>query len=218
MKTRTGIVCLMFAASALAGEISGTVFDPSGAVVPNAGVSLAGAEGAMTQKAVAGPAGEYRFTNLAAGSYRVEVSSPGFQLARQTGQLRNTTDTLRLDVLLQLGSVREDLTIRGALSGARAATGARKIRVGGNVQPAKLLVMPRVAFPKDAGAAGRVLLRGVIRIDGTLGGLSVLASPDPALAEAALEAIRSWRYEPTRLNGQPVETTTLITLDFQSES
>jgi protein TonB len=37
------------------------------------------------------------------------------------------------------------------------------------------------------------------------------------LANAALQAVRQWRYQPTRLNGEPVEVETLITVKFVLE-
>jgi protein TonB len=38
---------------------------------------------------------------------------------------------------------------------------------------------------------------------------------DPRLAKAALDAVGQWVYQPTLLNGQPVEVVTTITLDFR---
>lgn len=43
----------------------------------------------------------------------------------------------------------------------------------------------------------------------------VLSGPDAELARAAVEAVRQWRYKPTLLNGQPVEVTTTLTVDFR---
>ena len=40
-------------------------------------------------------------------------------------------------------------------------------------------------------------------------------TPDPELAQAAINAVRQWRYEPALLNGQPIETATTITVNFQ---
>ena len=40
---------------------------------------------------------------------------------------------------------------------------------------------------------------------------------DPRLAQAALDAVRQWRYQPTLLNGQPVEVATTIDVTFALE-
>jgi periplasmic protein TonB len=61
--------------------------------------------------------------------------------------------------------------------------------------------------------SGTVYLRAFIGTDGTVRQLEVI-SGDPILANAALQAVRQWRYQPTRLNGEPVEVETFITVNF----
>jgi periplasmic protein TonB len=60
---------------------------------------------------------------------------------------------------------------------------------------------------------GTVYLRAIIASDGTVRKLEVI-SGNPILASPALQAVRQWRYQPTRLNGEPVEVETLITVNF----
>jgi protein TonB len=60
---------------------------------------------------------------------------------------------------------------------------------------------------------GAVLLRAVIGRDGRVKELEIL-SGHPLLIEAALKAIWQWRYQPTLLNGEPVEVESLITVKF----
>jgi periplasmic protein TonB len=61
--------------------------------------------------------------------------------------------------------------------------------------------------------AGTVCLRAIIATDGTVRQLEVI-SGNPILANPALQAVRQWRYQPTRLNGEPVEVETFITVNF----
>jgi protein TonB len=58
-----------------------------------------------------------------------------------------------------------------------------------------------------------VRLHAVIAKDGSIKDLEVL-SGDPLLADAALKAVRQWRYKPTLLDGQPKEVTTTIDVVF----
>ncbi len=65
-------------------DVSGTVVDESNAAVPGATVTLSGA-GPTTATTTTGSRGEYRFQNVAAGTYRIAVSLSGFAAATQNG-------------------------------------------------------------------------------------------------------------------------------------
>jgi len=93
---------------------------------------------------------------------------------------------------------------------------AEPLRVGGDVQMAKLVkkVIPDYpALAKMARVSGVVHLLGVIAKDGTIQNLQLISGP-PLLARAAMEAVRQWVYEPTLLNGQPVEVIAPIDVNF----
>jgi len=66
---------------------------------------------------------------------------------------------------------------------------------------------------KTARVSGVVHLLGVIAKDGTIQNLQVIGG-HPLLARAALEAVRQWIYQPTLLNGQPVEVIAPIDVNF----
>jgi protein TonB len=92
----------------------------------------------------------------------------------------------------------------------------QRIRVGGNVQQAKLVRQPRPIYPalaKQARISGVVKLNAIIGKDGTIQNLTV-ASGHPLLIPAALEAVKQWVYQPTLLNGEPVEVVTQIDVNF----
>jgi periplasmic protein TonB len=61
--------------------------------------------------------------------------------------------------------------------------------------------------------AGTVYLRAIIATDGAVRELELI-SGNEILANAAKQAVRQWRYQPTRLNGEPVEVETFITVNF----
>jgi protein TonB len=69
------------------------------------------------------------------------------------------------------------------------------------------------AIARTMHLAGTVYLRAIISTDGTVRQLEVI-SGNPLLANPALQAVRQWRYQPTRLNGEPVEVETFITVHF----
>jgi len=50
--------------------------------------------------------------------------------------------------------------------------------------------------------------------EGTVTDAKVISASDPLLVPGVVEAVRQWIYRPTLLNGQPVEVTTTITVNF----
>jgi TonB family protein len=103
-----------------------------------------------------------------------------------------------------------------APSASADATPPVRIRVGGGVMQAKLVSQPIPTYPpeaKEARIQGVVKLNATIAKDGTIQHLEVI-SGHPLLIPAALDAVRQWVYEPTLLNGQPVEVVTEIDVNF----
>ncbi len=95
----------------------------------------------------------------------------------------------------------------------------QRIRRGGEVEAARLIYGPKPGYPQLAKMAriqGTVRLEALIATDGTIKGLRVI-SGHPLLVKAALEAVEQWRYQPTLLNGQPVEVETEIDVNFSLE-
>jgi protein TonB len=72
-------------------------------------------------------------------------------------------------------------------------------------------VMPEVA--RQAGIRGVVILEIIIGVDGKVTDAKVLRSI-PLLDQAAIDAARQWRYEPTLLNGAPVPVIMTATVNF----
>lgn len=92
----------------------------------------------------------------------------------------------------------------------------QRIRVGGNVQAAKLVKQPKPVYPplaKQARIQGTVRFTAVIGRDGAIQNLT-LVSGHPLLIPSAQEAVRQWVYQPTLLNGEPVEVVTQIDVNF----
>ena len=90
------------------------------------------------------------------------------------------------------------------------------IRVGGQIQNARILSKVQPDYPEEALAAsvtGTVKLEAVIAVDGSVRDVKLI-SGHPMLTAAAIEAISQWRYRPTKLNGQEVEVITLIDVNF----
>jgi protein TonB len=101
---------------------------------------------------------------------------------------------------------------------ADISNGRTRVRVGGNIRaPRKTHNVPPVYPPRmvEAGLEGQVSVEAVIGVDGRV----VRARPStvqahPDLAQAAVDAVRQWRFDPTLLNGAPVEVVMSVSVNF----
>jgi len=127
------------------------------------------------------------------------------------GVLGGTRDGVIGSILLGLATPIPPPPIRAALPKQV------RIRVGGQVEAAKAIFQPVPDYPplaKMARVQGAVKLEAVIGRDGKVENLRALSGP-ALLIKAALDAVARWRYQPTLLNGEPVEVLTEIDVKFQ---
>jgi len=92
----------------------------------------------------------------------------------------------------------------------------KRVTVGGNVQAARLVNKVQPLYPplaRQTRISGTVKLHAIIGKDGSVQQLQMV-SGHPLLVQAALDAVRQWRYQPTLLNGEPVEVDTEIDVIF----
>ena len=94
--------------------------------------------------------------------------------------------------------------------------GAQGLRVGGEIKPPVKLVDVRPVYPpiaRAAGVSGVVIVEVRIGVDGSVEDARVLKSI-PLLDEAALDAVKQWKFVPTLLNGQPTSIMMTTTINF----
>lgn len=92
----------------------------------------------------------------------------------------------------------------------------QRVRVGGNVQQAKMIRQIQPQYPqiaKTAHVQGTVMLHAIIAKDGSVQELQYVSGP-ALLMRSAMDAVRQWKYQPTLLNGEPVEVDTTISVVF----
>ncbi|MBV9183036.1 MAG: energy transducer TonB [Acidobacteria bacterium] len=92
----------------------------------------------------------------------------------------------------------------------------KRTRVPARIAEANLIYDVAPKYPPEAGRArieGTVVLMAVIGKDGTVRDVQV-ESGLPVLAQAAIDAVKQWRYRPYLLNGEPVEIDSQITINF----
>jgi TonB family protein len=223
----------------LSGKFTGTILDPSGGAVPNATIVMTNHKANTCAPSLALPPctvdmttsdadGNFVFKALPAGEYEMKVLKPGFATYFAPQVVLDPGRDLAMTAKLNIGSINEtvDVQAEGSAKSAAAAQAleaeakskATRIRIGGNVEAAKVITKVQPIYPesaKDAGVQGTVLLHAVVGMDGRPLQLQVLNSQiNPDLARAAVEAVSQWRYQPTLLNGEPVEIDTTIQVKF----
>lgn len=99
------------ARASVSGSISGTVTDPSGAVVPNATATVTNTDTGLRQAVAADAKGFYSFPGLPIGRYALDVQIAGFRPYRRTGIVVDVNSALTIDVVLELGTRSEAVTV-----------------------------------------------------------------------------------------------------------
>lgn len=114
------------------GTITGTISDAANAVVPNAAVLVVNTETGVEFRTVSTSTGDYTAPSLAAGTYQVTVSVPGFKKFTQEGVRVQVAQTARIDVVLQVGSTSENITVTADASLLKTEDAAQSDTITGN--------------------------------------------------------------------------------------
>jgi protein TonB len=99
---------------------------------------------------------------------------------------------------------------------AKTSPAPKRMRIASRVAEANLIHDVAPTYPPEAGRArieGTVVLLAVIAKDGSVRDVRV-ESGLPVLAQAAIDAVKQWRYKPYLLNGEPIEVDSQITINF----
>jgi hypothetical protein len=109
------LVCFALAAFAQGdrGTITGTVSDPAGAIVPAAIVAAKNTASGGQYDTVTTTTGNFTLPSLPAGVYELTISAPGFSKNVEQGLRVDVAMTIRVDVVLKVGSANESVTVTG---------------------------------------------------------------------------------------------------------
>jgi TonB family protein len=203
--------------------LAGSVYDSSGAVLPAVELTIEDTRQVRLQ-ATTDSAGRFEFPSVQPGAYVIEAAIAGFRPLRQAIELRNARDWDRA-ITLQVGDVQETIAVRAQrIPGQRSPSstqGPQPIRVGGNVRAPRKQLDVHPVYPatmRDAGREGVVPMEAIIGRDGSVVSVRVVsAQVHPDFAMAAVDAVRQWRFDPTLLNGVPVEVVMTVSVEFSLE-
>lgn len=210
--------------------LSGTVTDQLGGAIANTTIALRDLTTNASAEVHTNATGQYAFAPLPSGDYMMTIKTIGFQPVEQRIVL--TGATLERNVTLRLGMIQESLTVtdappssapkpapnRDGLQRKIAAMREQSCDVaGGCIAPPIKLNDKKPIFPDSYTGPGEVVvLKAIIDAIGHVTNLQVVGNPNPDLAQAAMTAVNQWEFEPTRLDGQVVDTNITITVNFKS--
>src|SRR6476469_8779685 len=109
------LLCLPLAfawAQSQTGSVSGLVTDESGAMVPNAIVTVTSSARQINNKVTTANDGRYSFPNLEPGSYDLEITAPGFKGYAQRGISLLANQTVRVDATLSVGEAKQTVEVK----------------------------------------------------------------------------------------------------------
>ncbi len=214
-------------------SFSGSVVDVSGAGISNATIMLTSLETDTGHTITSDQDGHFEITDLPPGHYVLQTSARGFAPLRDTEVDLAPGRHMQRNIMLQLGSLREMIVLTAPttpgrlpqkLVGAPDPVAESRIKAFRDRDRNVAIDLPmkvtdvKPVYPESAvrdGIEETVIVESTIAVDGSVTNVHALSPMHPELGEAAVEAVRGWRYTPTRLHGVPVETQVTTTIDFR---
>ncbi len=96
------------------GQITGTVTDATGAVIPKVKISLTNQKTGATRDTTANESGAYAFPLLPVGVYSVSAEQQGFSVAKRSDVTLNVDQVVRIDLQLSVGQTTETVNVQGS--------------------------------------------------------------------------------------------------------
>jgi len=127
------------------------------------------------------------------------------------GGLETTTDNIGIEGIIP-GGTPENAEKEKMINGP--------VRIGINAKGEMPKIISRIQpeYPEIARKArieGIVILEAVIEKDGNVGEIQILKSLSPLLDQAAIRAVKQWKFEPAKINGKPVRAYFVLTIIFK---
>jgi len=232
MSRRATFAALLLISAAVAAaqgsfvSLTGSITDEQARGVPGITVLLSNEQRQAKYEVKTDAGGRYEFVGLPSGSYGLEVRGMGFKVVKDTIDIRS--QNLQRNLTLTVGELQE--TILVTFDDAQTATAPRINEVtpkkiecvasveGGHIVPPRKVRDVAPVYPdslRGTGTEGTVVMQAVLGADGYVGDIKIVGDAHPELVQAAVAAVRDWRFTQTLLNCQPVEPTMTITTSFK---
>jgi len=140
--------------------ITGTITDPTGAVIPNAKVKITNEQTSVSTDTVSSSAGTYSFRGLLPGKYTLQVDAPGFKKDVRKGVTIEVSTTATVDVALTTGGSNETVQV----TSDEIALNTTQPELGSTIEPVVV-----AALPTEVSGRGRQIDQLQFTAPGTTG-------------------------------------------------
>src|SRR4029077_19335966 len=134
------LTCSVVCGQGSTAQITGTVGDPSGAVLPGVDITATQTDTGLSRMTVSNETGAYVLPNLPVGPYRLEAALPGFRTFAQTGIVLQVNSNPGINITLQVGQVSETVEVQANA----AMVETRSTGVGQVTENSRILELPLV--------------------------------------------------------------------------
>ena len=111
--------------------VSGTITDPSGAVVPGVSVTIVSQGTGLKRSALTDTAGEYRFAGLPTGNYSLRIEKTGFQSQLREGVELTSAAEVTINSQLAIGDLSQQTTVSANAAGIDSTTSTSRWTASG---------------------------------------------------------------------------------------
>jgi TonB family protein len=223
------VMTIPIAAAQTFATFSGSVVDAQGLPLPNASLVLSNAQRNSKYEVRSSATGTFEFVGLPAGAYSFDVTAPGFAIVHETLSITSGQNLERM-LTMKVGGLEEMIVLVGEKEGRPPSanelrpfeptdlSGCVPPTVGGNIKAPKKLRDMAPLYPanlRGSGTEGTVVLDTKLGVDGFVKDIEVREGASPYFADAAITAVREWRFTQTILNCTPIEVPMTVTMRFR---
>ncbi len=133
-----GVFCGVAAAQSVSSTVTGKISDPSGAVVTGASIAVSNVDTGLTRTTESNEQGTYVVPLLPPGKYRIAVQKQGFRPVTQTGVELEVNQAARVDLVLELGTLQEQVTVQAEAT----AVNTYEVQLGALVDSRRVTDLP----------------------------------------------------------------------------
>jgi beta-lactamase regulating signal transducer with metallopeptidase domain len=209
------------AAQAVGAAFSGSFVDALNNAIPDVTMTLTNTATGEEYRLRSDAEGRFTLDALPDGDYRGEVNAAGFTSIHPFLRIKAGTAVIGNVIPLPLGTVEETITVRNTPPAPAPAVVDQRARVAPKrdvtapiLPPLKLRDVRPLYPPNRTDEEATIFLEGIIDTIGLMKGLQVMQPANEDFARAALDAVKDWQFEPTRLHGVPVDTAIHVTVRF----